>query len=166
MTFAIFAALMVVLNRVRGGGFGAAYLPGHPRFYVAPVVGGLSWALLGVSWWAAGGAYLLWSLIPWGRWYTVDQAYNPVTRIPTWLERQITRLGWDQSSRFLMAQIVGLLPSALLLAAWAPLAALPVLLTYKLAWWLLPEETEGDRAIELAELGTGFLWAALIWSTT
>lgn len=64
--FVCVTAVCALLNRFRGGGFGAAKLAGHPRFYVTPAIGIVS--LFVTSWQIAAIialGYLFWSFFSW-----------------------------------------------------------------------------------------------------
>lgn len=63
------------INGVRGGRFGAPKLPGHPRFWVSPLVAPLAWLAAYPIMEAVtlAAAYLAWSFPPWGRWFTLNR---------------------------------------------------------------------------------------------
>ena len=123
-------AITSALNRVRGGGLGAAHLPGHPRVYVAPVIGLLAgilnngW-LIGV---VAGLGYFIWSLPPWGRWYTLGRMPRTISGQPDAFEIWVERIsdGDDRNDHLalLIRHALGILP----------LIAVLVLITGR--WWL------------------------------
>lgn len=158
MIEALFVAALAVLNRVRGGGFGAEHLPGHPRFYVAPAVALLS--LLVVPWPAAilaGVCYLAWSMLPWGRWFDLGRLATDPPRRPSQFENGIELLFDTDLQRFTARNLVAFLPAAILLTPFAAPAAFVQTLLYEVAWRLSP-----SAPIRLAEILTGALWGVLI----
>lgn len=159
-TFALIP-LMAFLNRFRGGGFYAVYLPGHPRFYVAPVVGLLVWLLMGdvARGICAGIVYLVWSFLPWGFLASMGR-WTPQGRTISWLEGRCLDLARENYLVALsLLHLVGLLPAFLSLSLFAPLMAPLIAGSYWLGWRYRPK-----APIELAELITGALWGALfVW---
>lgn len=77
-------AAFAALNRIRGGGLGAHLLPGHPRFWVTPVIFYLAWRHLGdwqsAAWFA--GVFLAWSLQPWGDIYMLGRPRPDGKEVP------------------------------------------------------------------------------------
>jgi len=156
MIFALIP-LMAFLNRVRGGGFGAALLPGHPRFYVAALLAVAVWC---VAPWtaglAAGLAYLAWAFLPWGHLMCLGH-YAP--------DREISKLeGWCldiAQERYLPAlallHLIGLLPAFIIVSVFAPLFAVGFAGAYWLGWRYWPQTPTVP-----AELIVGALWGVMI----
>ena len=75
LTAILIIIAFTLFNRIRGGGLGADRLPGHPRYYVAPVIFGLAWWWLGdwqrAAWFS--GVWLAWSLQAWGDIYMLGR---------------------------------------------------------------------------------------------
>lgn len=149
-----------ILNRVRGGGFGASVLPGHPRYYVAPVMGAIAFAVSGDPWRAVSfaAAYLIWSLLPWGHCIGLGR-YAP-DRDAALLEKDALILSRGNPwVALLMLEVIGIVPAAIAVSLLA--LCLPPLFVaaYEIGWRLRPK-----APIELAELLVGALWGALlIW---
>lgn len=158
--------LMAVLNRLRGGGWWAVHLPGHPRWYVIPAVCVLAMAVTRDPVAAAlfAAAYGVWSLLPWGHLYSFGRWAPP--RPASHLERALLSL---TRYRYWAAMI---LLHGIGVAFLAPLIwwewpgpelsmtiLLPVLITaaHELAWTVVP-----DRAIPRADLMTGALWGVYL----
>lgn len=163
MIHAIILVGCMILNRVRGGGFGAENLPGHPRFYVAPVVGLLAWAV--VPGWPAltfAASYLWWSLLPWGNWFDLGRLTDG------WQGRR--RNGFEEfidaitdhndHLAFALRNAIGFAPLLLVanpvLVIFAPILQV---LAYEAGW-----RANESAPIETGELLTGALWGALILS--
>lgn len=148
-------SLMGFLNRFRGGGFGAIVLPGHPRFYVAPLVGCLALLVTPLPTAAAVGvSYLFWSLMPWG--FTIGLGRFQPSREPAMVERVFLRIS-SPHARLLAIEAVGLLPAAILVMPFALILAPLFVAAYEAAWRLRPK-----APIEAAEIVVGLLWGALI----
>ena len=149
--------IMAFLNRFRGGGFGAEHLPGHPRYWVTPVVGALAYWHTGNALHAAifAACYLAWSLVPWGHAIGLGR-WSPV-RDPAPIEE--TLIHWTDNPwlKLLTIEVVGLFPAMVLVSPFA--AAMPPLFVacYEVGWRLRPR-----APIELAELLTGGLWGLLL----
>lgn len=161
---------LAVLNRFRGGGYGAAVLPGHPRWYVWPLWSAAGW-LVGYPWWLLGPAYLVWSNIPWGRWFRLGRSPRSLTgREPRAIERVVEGIaGASDHVALFLIHALALVPVALACSAllnwgwpdpWAALAgvgvAALVVLTYELAWRFAPP----NSAISTAEHGVGALFGS------
>lgn len=155
MTVLVFIAAMVFLNRFRGGGFGAAALPGHPRYYVAPMVFLFAGTVVPVL--PAAGyalAYFAWSLMPWGhaiglgRW----SPDRPPSLVESWFMHEDNP--W---LRLLSIELAGLIPATLLVSAGAPVFGAAFVGCYEIGWRLTPK-----APIQTAEILVGILWAAML----
>ncbi|WP_293857176.1 hypothetical protein [uncultured Alsobacter sp.] len=146
-----------VLNRVRGGGFFGDRLPGHPRFWVAPLMGGLAAVHhppLAAA--ALGAAWLYWSLLPWGRWYTFG-AVTP-DRPPTTFEAAVEVLaGDDHVLAFSIRNTIAFAP-IWLVHPWAWLAGWVQTALYAFAKAVAPPAI----FVPVAEILTGALWGLLL----
>lgn len=150
---------MGFLNRFRGGGYGAHILPGHPRFYVAPLVAGVAYTvdwdwIVAVAW---GLCYLLWSFLPWGHLYCLGRTEHEPPRPISDLE-EICRSAAKGNPwvAFGFLQAIGMIPTMLYMNMWAALAPLAIVAVYELAW-----EWSKDP-IPKAEIATGIIWGLLI----
>jgi len=145
-----------VLNRIRGGGFGAYNLPGHPRFYVTAVVGLLCWPLYG--WLTAAYiavSYLAWSILPWGSWYGLGRFDHPDESM---FEKVVTRISFnDDHVAFTIRNFLGLLPAAVLIHPFMLMLAPIQTLLYELSWIKQPK-----TPITAAELLTGGMWGWIV----
>ena len=156
----VFIVLLAILNRVRGGGFGGDRLPGHPRLYVAAVVGVGSCSV--VPWHTAASAalvYLAWSLLPWGRWADLGRlapGHVDAVRAPSRFEMLIGRLPNDHV-RFTARNALALIPAMILIHPAFILLSLAQTAAYEIGWELAPQ-----RSFEPQELLTGALWAVFI----
>lgn len=158
--------VMAVLNRVRGGGFGAEALPGHPRYWVSPVVAGLAWVTM--PWQAAlafGLGYLFWSLWPWGYLMCLGH-FQPQGRDISNLELDLLDTAGQNVYVALglrhMLVLPGLFAAMIFgggpwLVLASPIFAALVVGAYAAGWALRP-----SAPIELAELLVGALWGGLI----
>lgn len=157
MNAIVLVPFMAVLNRFRGGGFGADKLPGHPRFYAAPI-------LFAHVWWlwslpdaiAAGVSYLVWSFLPWGHLIGLGRWDPP--REYSKLEKGA--LVFAHGNRYIAlgaVEILGMGVATALLSPWALVAAVLFVACYEIGWRLRP-----TAPIELAELLVGVVWAALL----
>jgi len=139
------------LNRFRGGGYGAHLLPGHPRFYVVPLVGLMVYAFYGHDgegglfpyWLTLPLIYLWWSWWPWGEWFDLGRMPRRWQgRKETWFEWAIDRIsfGWDHAALY-HRHVWGLLPLVLLVPPpVVPLLAVLVVASYEIGWRLAPRE--------------------------
>lgn len=155
---ALSVPLFAILNRVRGGGFGGHNLPGHPRFYVSAAIAG--WAFLFVSWpkaLAFGICYLLWSMLPWGRWYDLGRLPSDfIKREPDWFEKLINKVTDNDHVAFTIRNTIAILPAIIFISPW--FAILPVAQTacYELGW-----RFRSNEPIQAAEIATGAVWGLL-----
>jgi hypothetical protein len=162
----LLVAFCAVLNRFRGGGFGADRLPGHPRFYVAPFVLVLAWlALPFPAALAFAAGFLLWSWPPWGFLMCLGR-WTPIGRPMSSLEWHLLAVSrgnlWLALGLRHLLIWPGLFGAAWFGAApWLPVLALPfaglAVGSYELGWRLRP-----GAPIELAEILTGAAWGALL----
>lgn len=165
----VLVPLLAALNRVRGGGFYADRLPGHPRFYVAPLV-----ALLALDVVPAreaigfGVAYLMWCWPPWGFLMCLGN-WTPEGRPISWIEEELLRFTRGRFGPALMLRhMLGVWPGFVAVfyldgPIWLPVSAVLfgalVWAFYAAAWRWRP-----SAPIEAAELATGALWGALLVS--
>lgn len=156
ITYIITGALW---NHIRGGGFGVdSWMKPHPRFYAAPVFGLMSWSDWPTALIMAVG-YLFWAWLPWGRWADLNRFEEgyPWYREITWFEKILNHIPTD-ALRFLVRNVIGLLPIAVLVnplfLAMAPIQVL----CYELGWKLEPK-----APYRLAELMVGAIWGAFIF---
>jgi hypothetical protein len=160
---AAFVVALMALNRVRGGGLYGDRLPGHPRFYVAPAVALLYWPLAGgPNAVAAGVGFLVWSWLPWGRWYDlgrIPEGYMGAIRPPSAFERWVNGIAPNDYLAFTLRNVLGLLLAAILLHPAVLLLAGVQLAAYEAGWRLWPA-----TPISLGEGLTGMGWGvALVW---
>lgn len=148
--------LISILNRVRGGGFYADKLPGHPRFYVTVVIGLLCWPLYG--WKMAlyiAVSYLAWSLLPWGSWYGLGRFDHEDESM---FEKAITRMSFGNDHlAFAIRNVISLVPAAILINPWMFVLSPIQTMLYELSWIKRPA-----TPITPAELLTGAAWGWLI----
>jgi len=162
MTALAFIVIMALLNRVRGGGFGGASLPGHPRWWVTV---GVLWTALWVlpvpQAFVFAVGYLLWCLPPWGHLiglgrYAPDR---PASRLEAILLKMA--LGCVYGALWLrhwlilpMVLAITQTPSAAFLA---PAIAMFIVLAYEAGWRLTPA-----APIRTAEILTGVILGLLL----
>lgn len=154
MLILLLIPLMTWLNRVRGGGLGGQFLPGHPRYWVFAFICLLSFlAPNQLKFLTFSCGYLYWSLLPWGHWYSLGEEHGddrPLTtfeRIIDWLA------GGNPYIAFTIRNAIGFLP----LTGWgAGVLGIAQTALYHVAKRLV----RGD-SIWLAELLTGALWGVL-----
>jgi hypothetical protein len=157
ISLALLAGAMAAINRFRGGGLWADRLPGHPRFYAAALVAAVSFLAVGpLDAAIVAGCFLAWSLLPWGRWYSLGRGVVP-GREPSDFEIIIGRLPNDYA-RFTMRNAVGLIPAVAFINPLFLLLALVQTAAYEAGWRLSPA-----TPIRTAELLTGAAWGAFIW---
>ena len=157
MIDALLIPALAVLNRVRGGGFWADRLPGHPRFYVAPAIAVLC---LPVMPWLkaveAGACYLVWSFLPWGHLMCLGKFIPPRPMSP--IESSCLEVvKGDYLVALMLLHLIGLLPMAFLVSPLAFLAPIPIGLSYALGWSVTPA-----TAIRTAEILVGAVWGVLL----
>ena len=81
-----------ILNRVRGGGFYGHLLPGHPRVWISVFTICLSLFFLPIYQAAfLGACFFLWSLLPWGRWYSLGNMPREASGNPDFFEKIIEK---------------------------------------------------------------------------
>lgn len=119
------------LNCFRGGHFGAQHLPGHPRFYVAPLIGLVAWAFQPPPVASAqAAAYLVFVWPGWGRWYSGNriarELSGPPSRFERWIEA-VSDIGGVRRDRvaFFLRNTLCLVPGLGLIAY---VAGVPVIL--------------------------------------
>lgn len=155
-------ATIAAINRVRGGGCSFfTRLPGHARFYAAALVAAVSFVPAGpVDAGLAGLCFLAWSWMPWGRWYDLGALEGDPDREETWFEAIVRKVSRGHDSiAFLIRNLVGLVPAAILLHPAFLLLAGFQTAAYGIGWrW------GGVGAIRLAELLTGAVWGVFIWA--
>lgn len=162
ISFLWLVSTLAAINRVRGGGCSFfTRLPGHARYYAAALVMAVSFVPAGpVDALFAGLCFLFWSLMPWGRWYDLGALDEEPGRPETWFEKAISRLSrGSDGAAFLIRNVLGLVPAALLLHPAFLLLAGFQTAAYGIGWrW------GGLGAIRLAELITGAFWGVFIWA--
>jgi hypothetical protein len=156
------------LNRVRGGGLGGEYLPGHPRFWVAPamaVLAAVRWqdGVLGIL---LGLCYLAWCLPPWGFLEGLGR-WTPKGRpMDAFEAKLLSWCGGHAGPAFCLRHALGLIPLAIVFDFVTILGALAIWAIYEASWrfaeWLYGDGTLDPWTIGRAELATGLLWGALI----
>lgn len=164
---ALIVFVSAVVNRYRGGGIVSVNVfdpPGHRRFWCAPVMAALGWLVLPpVSDAIFGACWLWWSILPWGRWYSLGHWPREASGAPDAFERVIERIG-DVNGRsdhacLFLRNLVALAP----LATLSPWAALIVLLgqstAYAVSWEIVPER---NGPTGYAEYATGAGWGAAL----
>lgn len=150
------------LNRFRGGGLGASELPGHPRFYAAPLMAGIAlfatanlWTALGL-----GLAYLIWSFAPWGHLMCLGRKDHEPSRPYAWIETQLVKLARGNPwIAFGLLHLIFLIPAALI-TPWALLAPLAIVAAYEVSW----RYSSTPEIIRNAEVATGVVWGLLVLS--
>lgn len=146
-----------ILNRIRGGGLGGDKLPGHARFWVAPVFGLVAGAhgLAYIPIVAVG--YLFWAWLPWGRWYDLGRLPEgyPDTRPLSGFEQVVQKLPNDYL-RFTFRNGWGLIPLNMINPFFILMAPIMTVL-YEISWRVRPKEP-----ISLAEYLTGALWGIFL----
>lgn len=151
-----------ILNRFRGGGFYADRLPGHPRFYAAPVMGLAAWAAGHDPLWSGlfAVAWLWWCWWPWGLLMCLGR-WEPQREIDPF-EREILAIaGGNVWIGFWMRHLVGFLPIAVL--CWWSILVIPPLIVaaYEASWRWSPR----GLVIAIPEMVVGALFGAmLVWS--
>jgi hypothetical protein len=170
----LFIPLFMVFNRYRGGGVVPFNPPGHRRFWTA----GLVWlALAGFhDVWTTNlfaACFLAWSLVPWGRTYTLGRFEREASGPPNALERLVEGVadlrGRNDRLAFFLWQCIGCAPLALV-APWPVAAAMPFAVTavYEVAWhWRwdrLPDYARRhfNNPTPFAEIWTGALWGVAV----
>lgn len=149
--------IAAVLNRFRGGGFGAAKFPGHPRFYVAPVLGLVCWLLgAGVSdSIVVAICYLAWSFVPWG--HCIGLGRWMPGRKPAWLEHRA--LDAAQNNPWIALWFLETVGMSVAAGAmhWSAFLLPPLMVAaYEIGWRV-------SRApIRWAEIAIGLLWGSFI----
>lgn len=148
---------MAVVNRFRGGGFGAQYLPGHPRFWVTPIVAMLALFLVGpLQAVLMALAYLVWCWPPWGYLMTLGRT-TPAGRDISLVEQLCLDAALGNIWAALMLRhAFGMLPAMFVVSPFAILAAPLIVIAYELGWRITPL-----APIRTAELLTGAIWGAL-----
>lgn len=147
--------IMAVLNRIRGGGFGGQYLPGHPRFYVSLAVAGLDLWSGGSG--AMGLVYLIWSLLPWGHLMCLGR-WAPARPISTLEEECLAMTRGNPWVAFGLLHVIGLVP-AMFVSPVAFLMAPAIVAIYELFW-----RSPADKSsVQWPEMGVGVLWGLAIY---
>lgn len=171
ITYVMIVLACAVLNRIRGGGFYGELLPGHPRYWVSPVLGLVNWII--APWPVAASmafAYLIWSIPPWGRWYDLNRVTTTwITRDYSSYERVIERLsGKDDYLSFYLRHLsamIGIVLLAYLTTWWwyitIPVLPLLIVCAYDVAWRI-----SDHYAITIGEMLTGAAWGIMIVMTT
>lgn len=159
-----------LINRLRGGGLVAPYLPGHARLWAAPAMGLLS-ALAGAGWLEAvawGLGYFVWSTLPINRFDVLGRTVQ--TKQPTLLEDALENLAWNMHLPYyhgpmFIRECLGILPCltavSILAGPWwlwslAPLYALAAVAVTEAAHHLRP-----GKFRPVAEPLVGAIWGLL-----
>lgn len=172
-----------LINRFRGGGVISADLPGHRRFWAAPLMAGL--AALHLDWLSAllfGACWLLWAVLPWGRWYTLGRGDRDWSGKANWFEELIegapsfevpaidfgpagsTGRIIDDHMRLSLRNLIALLPALFFFPPVFLIVLFGMSLAYEVAWRIIPED-RGPTGY--AEWATGALWGlALVLAAT
>lgn len=157
------APLGAVINRLRGTKewLLALGLPGHGRFYLAPVVAALSALCNASPWW--GLAWLIWSWGPWGFLFSFGR-FVPADREISTTEKFLLDLSLgNYFIAFYLRHFLWILPA--LFVFLPPISAIAVAfvlaLEITLSYWLA-FKIEKVNAIPLAEIFTGAVWAISI----
>ncbi len=158
-------------NKMRGGGFGAHRWLGHPRWYIALVMGALAYCA-GASLVIApvfALCWLAWATPAWGRWFTCGRQPREISGAPAQWEAWIEGLAWKITWRRRIADHLCLaIRNAVCLApvlfiaplAW-PIMLIGMAASYEIAWRIWPNN-EGNRAIDVAEIATGLFWGVAL----
>jgi hypothetical protein len=155
---------MALINAVRGGHFGGALLPGHPRYWMTAAVFALAFAVLPLTHAALFAAgFLLWSLPPWGHLiglgrYAPDRPPSRLEEVLLWCSAGCVHGAlWVRHWLILpMVFAVSWSPWALVLA---PAIAMFIVLAYELGWRLTP-----SAPIRTAEVIAGAVLGLLLAS--
>lgn len=161
------AALIVAcafLNRFRGGGFYADRLPGHPRFYVAPVMGLVAWMAGHDPLWSTlfAAAWLFWCFLPWGLLMSLGR-WEPQREIDRFEDELLLTAGDNIWVAFWLRHLIGFLPMAVL--CWWSIVVLPPLFVaaYEASWRWSPRA----QVIAFPEMAVGTLFGLmLVWSAS
>jgi hypothetical protein len=158
--------LMAVANQIRGGGaffhLGrlTEKLPGRPGWWMVPLVAVAGAFCLPWSWacyWAF--CWLIWSILPWGRWYRphlgiVPHADGKISGFEHLVERIC---GGQADLCFLFRNTLSCLP-LIVLSPWLVLLAPVQGLLYR----VIQQAMHGE--IDHCELATGAAWGLALWS--
>jgi hypothetical protein len=113
-----------------------------------------------LNWYQAiifGVCFLIWSFLPWGRWYDLGRLPdNFIHREPTWFEKQISKISSNDHIAFTIRNSIAIIPAVVLVSPWFAFLPLLQLACYELAWRFRPKEP-----IMYAEIGTGAVWGGL-----
>lgn len=174
MIEALTVFLFGILNRVRGGGFGAHLLPGRPLFWVGPVIGAIATYFFGIYFGVLFAlTYASWASLSWGRWFTFGRIPAPreINIFERWVEffpRKITTSPyWLDFFSFFIRNNITLLPLILsyfifnnIVILYAiPVLSLLIVILYSLSW-----KFSLKHPILIAEILVGILWGLLLFS--
>jgi hypothetical protein len=169
--------LMMLLNRVRGGGLWiGTYLRENlrvkPLFVVTPLVGLLALSA-GSPWLVAittAAAYLVWALPAWGRWFDLGNLPDGYAReagkyadpLEKWIDQQET----NDMGKMVLRHSIMLTVAAVMIAIAAqsavPLVLAPLLVS-GILWAYVVGWNYSTAPILVAELLAGFCWGSYIW---
>ena len=144
---------LAFINRVRGGGckFFNEF-PLHTRVWASLMVFIVLVPMTTLVTAAAlAGAWFIWALLPWGRWYDLGRMANDPERKNTWLEAQLSKVGNDHVA-FTLRNVIALVPAAIISPYFMILAFLQTLI-YEAAWTFWP-----SNPIRMAEYIMGAAW--------
>lgn len=149
----VFAAI----NRLRGGGFFADKLPGHPRLYAAVLAAFASALFIGpLDAVVVAACFLAWSWLPWGSWYGLGRFPHPDE---TRFEAFVTKVSFGSDHvAFTVRNLIGLVPAAALISPLFLLLAPAQTLAYEIGW-----RTSRAAPTITGEWLTGALWGLFVW---
>lgn len=151
--------VLAVLNRMRGGGFWADRLPGHPRFYVAPLVGLVAFLAGHDPVWSGlyAAAWLWWCWWPWGLLMCLGR-WEPQRKISPVETTLLKASGGNIWLAFGLRHLLGVLPMALL-SPWTLLLPPLIVAFYEASWRWAPRK----HVIAVPEMMTGSAMALMAW---
>lgn len=165
------------LNAFRGGLYPADIMPFKKSIYVSLIFLIVGWQLVSIfCGLAVASIYFIWSIPPWGRWYTFNTLPRELSGHPTLFERLIEKVSDIKGLRldwlaFTIRNAICLIPLFLVALFFIPFilaiqfwAFKVVLMTcaYALPWSivnLFGVDHDRLQPIRMAELITGFLWS-------
>lgn len=147
--------MMSIINRIRGGGLWGDRLPGHPRFWCAPVV-----FLLAV-WWLPDWKFAAWFALAWFGWSLHSWGNSYMLGRPRFDGEPVGSM-WEG---LIDLGVIGLVAGLLicLLTPWALLLTVAMPASYYIGWVafdLWPERLKAQTAI--AETLMGAAWGAVL----
>lgn len=164
--------LCAILNRFRGGGVISYDLLGHRRFWVTPFMAAVFYVMPNTTVQDAlffGACWLLWAILPWGRWYTLGRGERHWSGTPDKFEQAIERIGDRASNPIIndhiclsIRNILALLPT-LIISPWImPVIVLGMAISYELPWRFFPDGKYKEGPTGYGEYLTGAFWGIAI----